>query len=85
MRQRLEVSGGRVLQLETSYRSVPSIQCFVNAAFGRAMIADEWTRAGRLRTVVAVQAGGPSQPSVVALAGSETVQPPELWTAEGVG
>ncbi len=31
--RQLERAGGRVLQLTTSYRSVPAIQRFVNAAF----------------------------------------------------
>ena len=36
--------GGRVLQLTTSYRSVPAIQRFVNAAFAPEMTGDEATR-----------------------------------------
>src|SRR5205823_2558498 len=41
--RQLAQRGGRVLQLTTSYRSVPQIQRFVNAAFGQAMVADEAT------------------------------------------
>jgi ATP-dependent exoDNAse (exonuclease V) beta subunit len=67
VRQRLKDSGGRVLQLETSYRSVPSIQCFVNAAFGRAMIADEWTEQAGYEPLSRFRPEEPSQPSVVAL------------------
>jgi len=33
VRDKLKDRGGRVLQLTTSYRSVPAIQRFVNAAF----------------------------------------------------
>src|SRR4029077_800977 len=36
--RQIEARGGRVLQLTTSYRSVPAIQQFVNAAFSRHMV-----------------------------------------------
>jgi len=39
--RQLQQHGGRVLQLTTSYRSVPGIQRFVNAAFRQQMIADD--------------------------------------------
>ena len=39
--QQLQARGGRILQLMTSYRSVPEIQRFVNAAFAGAMQADD--------------------------------------------
>ena len=35
VRDELDAQGGQTLQLTTSYRSVPSIQRFVNAAFAR--------------------------------------------------
>jgi ATP-dependent helicase/nuclease subunit A len=41
--RQLASRGGRVLQLTTSYRSVPAIQRFVNAAFADEMVADEAT------------------------------------------
>src|SRR5207237_2149754 len=44
VRDELCARGGRVLQLTTSYRAVPSIQRFVNAAFGAEMIFNEATR-----------------------------------------
>ncbi len=53
---------------DTSYRSVPSIQHFVNAAFGREMIADERTlQAGYVPLAEFTRGRRPSQPSVVAL------------------
>jgi ATP-dependent exoDNAse (exonuclease V) beta subunit len=39
----LEARGGRVLQLTTSYRSVPGLQRFVNAAFAPVMVRNELT------------------------------------------
>jgi ATP-dependent helicase/nuclease subunit A len=67
--RRLEDHGGRVLQLATSYRSVPSIQNFVNAAFGPAMIADEMTsQAGYVPLApFRMEDATVAQPSVVAL------------------
>jgi ATP-dependent helicase/nuclease subunit A len=38
--EQIQRAGGRVLELTTSYRSVPEIQAFVNAAFARGMTAD---------------------------------------------
>ena len=64
----LEARGGRVLQLTTSYRSVPAIQRFVNAAFAQEMIADDADAAGRLRAALAVpRPADDSQPAIVAL------------------
>src|SRR5262245_47602002 len=68
VRDQLQASGGRVLQLTTSYRSVPEIQRFVNAAFAEEMIANDATlQAGYVplsewRPVIAEP-----QPAVVAL------------------
>src|SRR5262249_36976474 len=44
VRDELKAAGGRALQLTTSYRSVPAIQRFVNAAFAQAMIENPATR-----------------------------------------
>ena len=41
VKERIAEQGGRVVQLSTSYRSVPAIQRFVNEAFGAVMVADE--------------------------------------------
>src|SRR6266849_3310974 len=65
--QRLEAHGGRVLQLATSYRSVPSIQHFVNAAFGRAMIANNATLQAGYVPLAQSREEAAAQPSVVAL------------------
>jgi len=68
VRDQLEASGGRVLQLTTSYRSLPEIQRFVNAAFAEEMVANDTTlQAGYVplsewRTAIA-----DPQPAVVAL------------------
>ena len=65
--RRLEEHGGRVLRLATSYRSVPPIQRFVNAAFGRAMVADEATLQAGYVPLAPFREDEPAQPSVVAL------------------
>src|SRR5207247_11415569 len=44
VRDRIAKRGGRVLQLTTSYRSVPAIQPFVNAAFAPQMPDAEATQ-----------------------------------------
>src|SRR5439155_644319 len=44
VRDRIAKRGGRVLQLTTSYRSVPAIQQFVNAAFAHEMTGEDVTR-----------------------------------------
>ena len=68
VRDQLKASGGRVLQLTTSYRSLPEIQRFVNAAFAEEMVANDATlQAGYVplsewRTAIA-----DPQPAVVAL------------------
>ena len=65
--QRLEAHGGRVIQLATSYRSVPSIQHFVNAAFGPAMIANDATLQAGYVPLARSRDEEAGQPSVVAL------------------
>ena len=49
-----------MLQLTTSYRSLPSIQRFVNAAFAEEMVANDDDAAGRLRA--AAPSGGRQSP-----------------------
>jgi ATP-dependent exoDNAse (exonuclease V) beta subunit len=63
----LEAQGGRVVQLTTSYRSVPGIQRFVNAAFARAMVANDLTLQADYVPLSPSRPGIPTQPSVVAL------------------
>jgi len=64
----LEAQGGRTLQLTTSYRSVPAIQRFVNAAFAEEMIADKATFQAGYVPLSPFRDADDSQPSVVALA-----------------
>jgi ATP-dependent exoDNAse (exonuclease V) beta subunit len=67
VRDELQERGGRTLQLTTSYRSVPSIQRFVNAAFSRHMSANRATlQAGYVRLEPSREENG-AQPSVIAL------------------
>jgi len=63
----LRARGGRVLQLTTSYRSVPSIQRFVNAAFSVAMTGDRATRQADYVPLSPSRAEDASQPAIVAL------------------
>jgi ATP-dependent exoDNAse (exonuclease V) beta subunit len=59
--------GGSVVQLTTSYRSVPDIQRFVNAAFSRAMIKDEASLQAGYTALSRDRPENPSQPAIVAL------------------
>ncbi len=59
--------GGRTLRLTTSYRSVPSIQRFVNAAFSRQMVADRATLQAGYVPLAKSRPEHEGQPSVVAL------------------
>jgi ATP-dependent exoDNAse (exonuclease V) beta subunit len=63
----LEQAGGRVLQLTKSYRSVPAIQRFVNAAFSREMTANELTLQAGYVPLSPYRDADESQPSIVAL------------------
>jgi ATP-dependent helicase/nuclease subunit A len=63
----LERGGGRVLQLTTSYRSVPAIQRFVNAAFAPEMTGDEETRQAEYVALSPSRPAHDSQPAIVAL------------------
>ena len=67
VRDELRQRGGRVLQLTTSYRSVPSIQAFVNAAFAAEMIENPATRQAPYIPLSPARPDDPSQPAVVAL------------------
>jgi ATP-dependent exoDNAse (exonuclease V) beta subunit len=59
--------GGRVVQLTTSYRSVPALQRFVNSAFERVMLADEAVQQAAYSPLSPFRPGDDSQPSIVAL------------------
>jgi ATP-dependent exoDNAse (exonuclease V) beta subunit len=67
VRDELAGRGGRVLQLTTSYRSVPAIQRFVNAAFADAMIEDAQARQAAYVPLSPYRGPEDSQPAVVAL------------------
>jgi ATP-dependent helicase/nuclease subunit A len=63
----LERRGGRILQLTTSYRSVPAIQRFVNAAFTDEMIADDAALQSGYVPLAPFRDGDDSQPAIIAL------------------
>src|SRR5262245_38167688 len=66
--RQIEARGGRVLRLTTSYRSVPEIQRFVNAAFRHEMVRNEVAlQADYIPLSPADRKGDPSQPAIVAL------------------
>jgi ATP-dependent helicase/nuclease subunit A len=65
--RRLVAAGGRILQLTRSYRSVPSIQRFVNAAFEPEMVADPALLQAGYVPLARDRPEHPSQPAVVAL------------------
>jgi len=67
VRDELQAQGGRTLQLTTSYRSVPSIQRFVNAAFERHMVENRATLQSGYVPLGKSRDEEPSQPSVIAL------------------
>jgi ATP-dependent exoDNAse (exonuclease V) beta subunit len=67
VRDRLEARGGRVLQLTTSYRSVPAIQRFVNAAFAAEMTGNVDTRQAEYVPLSEARDADDSQPAIVAL------------------
>ena len=67
VRDELGTRGGRVLQLTTSYRSVPAIQKFVNAAFAAEMVEDAQTRQAPYMPLAPSRPDDLSQPSVIAL------------------
>jgi ATP-dependent exoDNAse (exonuclease V) beta subunit len=64
----IEERGGRVLRLTKSYRSVPEIQRFVNAAFRHDMVRNELaSQADYIPLSPADRQGDPAQPAIVAL------------------
>lgn len=65
--RQVEARGGRVLQLTTSYRSVPEIQHFVNTAFREAMVANPLALQADYIPLSRGRDGDDSQPAVVAL------------------
>jgi ATP-dependent exoDNAse (exonuclease V) beta subunit len=68
VRDQLDAVGGQVLQLTTSYRSLPDIQRFVNAAFAEEMVANEATlQAGYVPLSEWRDPIADHQPAVVAL------------------
>jgi ATP-dependent exoDNAse (exonuclease V) beta subunit len=67
VRDRLEASGGRVLHLMTSYRSVPEIQHFVNAAFAHEMTGNRSTLQADYVPLAQSRPATVGQPAVVAL------------------
>jgi ATP-dependent helicase/nuclease subunit A len=63
----LAARGGRILQLSTSYRSVPQIQQFVNAVFARQMVADPVALQADYVPLAPYRLADDSQPAIVAL------------------
>jgi ATP-dependent helicase/nuclease subunit A len=60
-------SGGQAVTLQTSFRSVPSIQHFVNAAFRPEMDGDEDALQADYVPLLSHRPDAPEQPSIVAL------------------
>ena len=65
--QQLAAQGAQLLQLNTSFRSVPEIQACVNAAFGPVMTGDELTLQAPYVPLAPSRPALPGQPAVVAL------------------
>jgi ATP-dependent helicase/nuclease subunit A len=65
--QQLAAQGATLLQLNTSFRSVPEIQACVNAAFAPVMTADEPTLQAPYVPLAPSRPALPDQPAVVAL------------------
>ena len=63
----LSASGGRLVQLQTSYRSLPAIQHFVNAAFAAEMTGDTRTLQASYVPLSPYRNDEQSQPAIVAL------------------
>src|SRR5438876_3140410 len=63
----VEAQGGQTLQLTTSYRSVPSIQRFVNAAFERHMVENRATLQSGYVPLAKWRDEDATQPSLIAL------------------
>lgn len=67
VKRRLAASGAEVVQLAASFRSVPSIQSAVNAAFAPRMTGPADGSQAAYVPLEAVRADAPSQPAVVVL------------------
>jgi ATP-dependent exoDNAse (exonuclease V) beta subunit len=67
VKQQLDRCGGRILQLSTSFRSLPQIQRFVNAAFGPAMAENADTLQAGYVPLSEMREAPTDQPQVVAL------------------
>jgi ATP-dependent exoDNAse (exonuclease V) beta subunit len=65
--QQLAAQGARLLQLNTSFRSVPEIQACVNAAFSPVMTGDELTLQAPYVPLAPERTALPGQPAVVVL------------------
>ena len=65
--RQVQERGGRLLQLTTSYRSVPQIQHFINRAFGEVMIGDRLTLQADYVPLSPHRRNESPQPTVVAL------------------
>jgi ATP-dependent exoDNAse (exonuclease V) beta subunit len=65
--RRLESCGAKLVKLTTSFRSLPEIQVFVNAAFEPVMTGDEFTLQADYVPLSPFRTGGSTQPAVVAL------------------
>ena len=83
--EQLDARGGRVLQLTTSYRSVPAIQRFVNAAFADEMRADERALQADYVPLGAVARGRRLAAGGRRAAGAEAVRPQRLLQGVGEG
>ncbi len=67
VKRQLIASGARVLQLSTSFRSLPGIQACVNAAFEPVMQGDQAIGQAAYVALSAFRPERPGQPSVIAL------------------
>ena len=65
--KQLEVHGARLLQLNTSFRSVPEIQRCVNSAFAPVMTGDETTLQADYVPLAPSREALPDQPAIVVL------------------
>ncbi len=67
VRDQIASGGGRVLRLRTSYRSVPAIQRFVNAAFAPLMTGDRYSLQAEYVPLAEQRPADDSKPAIVAL------------------
>ncbi len=85
VKEQLAARGGRVLQLTTSYRSVPAIQRFVNAAFADEMRADERASQAEYVALAPVAHGRRLAAGGRGVAGAEAVRSKRLFQGVGKG